>query len=177
MLTAEQVLAAQKSNVEVLFTLGAKALESVEKLAELNLQTTKATLSEAAEAAQAVLSAKDAQEFISLQSSFFQPRSDKAAAYLRSLYDLAANAGSESARVAQSQFDAAQARLAEFVDNARKNAPAGTDGALTLVKSTLDAVNNVYETVNKAAKQAANAADANFQVLTSPVAKAKTKRA
>jgi Phasin protein len=37
MLTAEQVLAAQKANVETLFGLTNKAFEGVEKLVELNL--------------------------------------------------------------------------------------------------------------------------------------------
>ncbi len=38
MLTAEQILAAHKANVETLFGLTNKAFEGVEKLVELNLQ-------------------------------------------------------------------------------------------------------------------------------------------
>ena len=48
MLTAEQMLAAQKANVETLFGLTAKAFEGVEKLVELNVTATRAALSEAA---------------------------------------------------------------------------------------------------------------------------------
>ena len=40
MLTAEQLLAAQKANVETLFGLTAKAFDGVEKLVELNLTAT-----------------------------------------------------------------------------------------------------------------------------------------
>jgi len=48
MLTAEQIVAAQKSNLETLFGLTQKAFEGVEKLVELNIQATKAAMAEAA---------------------------------------------------------------------------------------------------------------------------------
>ena len=51
MLTAEQLLAAQKANVETLFGLTAKAFEGVEKLIELNVTASKAALAEADPAA------------------------------------------------------------------------------------------------------------------------------
>ena len=48
MLTAEQIVAAQRANVETLFGLTNKAFEGVEKLVELNLQVAKAAMGEAA---------------------------------------------------------------------------------------------------------------------------------
>jgi hypothetical protein len=48
MLTAEQIVAAQKANIETLFGLTQKAFEGVEKLVELNVQATKAALAESA---------------------------------------------------------------------------------------------------------------------------------
>src|SRR2546423_9986832 len=90
MLTAEQFLAAHKSNVEILFGLTNKAFEGVEKLVELNLQVAKAALGEAAETTRAALSVKDAQELLALQAGLLQPAAEKAAAYSRHLYDIAA---------------------------------------------------------------------------------------
>jgi hypothetical protein len=49
MLTAEQILAAQKANIETLFGLTHQGFEGVEKLVELNVTATKAALAEAAE--------------------------------------------------------------------------------------------------------------------------------
>jgi phasin family protein len=83
MLTAEQMLAAQKANVQTLYGLTGKAFEGVEKLVELNLQVAKAALNEAGEAASAALSVKDAQELLALQASYLQPSAEKAAAYAR----------------------------------------------------------------------------------------------
>src|SRR6478735_8799875 len=68
MLTAEQIIAAQKAHLETLFDLTGKAFEGVEKLVELNLQVAKASLGEAAETAKSALAAKDAQEFLALQA-------------------------------------------------------------------------------------------------------------
>ena len=76
MLTAEQIIAAHKANVETLFGLTNKAFEGVEKLVELNLQVARAALSEASESTQAALSVKDAQELLSLQSALLQPSAE-----------------------------------------------------------------------------------------------------
>ncbi len=54
-----------------------------------------------------------------------------------------------------------------MVDNAVKNAPAGTENAVVLVKSAVAAANNAFESVQKAAKQAADVAEANFQAISS----------
>lgn len=172
MLTAEQLLATQKANLDTLFTLSQKAFEGVEKLVELNLQTAKTTLEEVAEHTRAVMSVKDAQEFVALQSSLLQPSAEKAAAYSRHLYDIAASTGSEVGRVAESQAAEAQRKFMTVVDNAVKNAPAGTENAVVLVKSAVAAANNAFDSVQKAAKQAADVAEANFQAITNTAVKA-----
>ena len=181
MLTTEQVLAAQKANVETLFGLTNKAFEGVEKLVELNLQVAKTTMSEAAENAQAALSVKDAQELLALQASMLQPAAEKAASYSRHLYDIAASTQAEFGKVAEAQFADAQKNLASTVESALKNAPAGSENAVALVKSAMAAANNAYESISKAAKQAADVAEANFTAVTNTAVKAsqagKAKRA
>ena len=72
MMTVEQVMASHKANVETLFGLTSKAFEGVEKLVELNLTASKAALSEANSHTQSLLSVKDAQELLALQSGLFQ---------------------------------------------------------------------------------------------------------
>eukprot|EP01136_Pigoraptor_vietnamica_P025112 Opistho-1_new@78767 len=108
MLTAEQVFAAHKANLETLFGLTNKAFEGVEKLVELNLQVAKTALGEAAETTQAALSVKDAQELLSLQASLLQPSAEKAASYSRHLYEIATSTNAEVAKVAEAQLADAQ---------------------------------------------------------------------
>ena len=172
MLTTEQVLAAQKANVETLFGLTNKAFEGVEKLVELNLQVAKTTMSEAAENAQAALSVKDAQELMALQADLLQPAAEKAAAYSRHLYDIAASTNADIGKLVEAQTADAQAKYMSVVDAAAKNAPAGSENAVALVRSAVAAANNAFETVQKAAKQAANVAESNFQAMAATAEKA-----
>ena len=172
MLTAEQVMASHKANVETLFGLTNKAFEGVEKLVELNLQVAKAALGEVADNARAALSAKDAQELLALQAAMLQPAAEKAASYSRHLYDIAAATSAEVTKVAEAQFADAQKNFASTVDSALKNAPAGSENAVALVKSAMAAANNAYESVSKAAKQAADVAEANFTAVTNTAVKA-----
>jgi phasin family protein len=170
--TADQLLAAQKANIETLFGLTNKAFEGVEKLVELNLQVAKTTLGEVAETTQAALSVKDAQELLALQASLLQPAAEKAAAYSRHLYDIFAGTNAEVTKVAEATVADAQKKALALVDTAVRNAPAGTENAVALVKSAVAAANNAYESVHKAAKQAAEVAEANFNAITNTAVKA-----
>jgi phasin family protein len=172
MLTAEQVIAANKANVETLFGLTNKAFEGVEKLVELNLQVAKAAMVEVADTTKAAMSVKDAQELFALQAGLLQPAAEKAAAYSRHLYDIAAATNAEVSKVAEETAADAQKKFMTVVDTAVKNAPAGTENAVALVKSAVAAANNAYESVHKAAKQAAEVAEANFTAVTNTAVKA-----
>ena len=172
MLTPEQMLAAQKANVETLFGLTNKAFEGVEKLVELNLQVARTALGEAADTTKAAMSVKDAQELLALQATLLQPAAEKAAAYSRHVYDIAAATNAEISRVAETQMADMQQKFMSVVDTAAKNAPAGTENAVSLVKSAVAAANNAFESVHKAAKQAADVAEANFQAMTTTAVKA-----
>jgi phasin family protein len=172
MLTAEQVLAAQKANVETLFGLTNKAFEGVEKLVELNLQVAKAAMTEAADAAKAVLSVKDAQELMALQASLLQPAAEKASAYSRHVYDIATATSADVSRVAESTVADVQKKIVALVDGATKNAPAGSENVVALVRSAVAAANNAFDGVQKATKQATEVAEANFHAMTATAAKA-----
>ena len=174
-LTADQILAAQKANLETLFGLTTKAFEGVEKLVELNVTASKAALSEAASTTQAMLSVKDAQELLTLQASLFQPLAEKTAAYSRHLYDIAQGTGAEFGKAFESKAAEAQQNFAGLVDSAAKNAPAGSETAVAVMKSAVAAANNAFESVQKAVKQASDVAEANFTaVSTQAVNAAKT---
>jgi len=170
--TAEQMMAAQKANVETLFGLTNKAFDGVEKLVELNMQLAKATMTEAAESTKAALSVKDAQELMALQASMLQPSAEKAAAYSRHVYDITSGTTAEVAKVAEAQMAEAQKAAMTMVDTAVKNAPAGSENMVALVKSAVAAANNAVETVQKAAKQAAEVAEANFHAVSNTAVQA-----
>ena len=175
MLTMEQVVASHKANMETLFGLTNTAFEGVEKIVELNLTASKAALAEVGDHAQAVLSVKDAQELLALQSGLLQPLAEKTAAYSRHLYDIASGSTAEFGKAFEGQAADAQKKFMGLVDNAAKNAPAGSETAVAVMKSAVSAANNAFESVQKAVKQASDVAEANFNaVATTAVNAAKT---
>jgi phasin family protein len=166
MMTVEQVMASHKANIETLVGLTGKAFEGVEKIVELNMTASKAALAEAGDHAKAFLSVKDAQELLSLQSGLMQPLAEKTAAYNRHLYDIASGSTAEFARAFEEQAADNQKKFMGLVDNAAKNAPAGTETAVAVMKSAVAAANNALESVQKAVKQASEVAENNFNTVT-----------
>ncbi len=170
--TPEQFAAANKANLEAFIELSQKSFEGVERLVELNLQAARALFSESTDAAKALLAVKDAQEFVSLQSTLLQPGADKASAYARQVYEIASGTQAEVTKLIEAQVSAAQQKVVSLVDGAVKNAPAGSEGAVAMVKSAMTAANSALETMQKSAKQAAVAAEANFEAMSQTATKA-----
>jgi phasin family protein len=165
MLTVDQVVASQKASIDTLFGLTHKAFEGMEKLVELNVQASKAALAETANHTQAVMGVKDAQELLALQASLMQPLAEKAAAYSRHLYDIASGTTAEFSKAVETHTSDVQAKFVNLVDSAAKNAPAGSETAVALMKGTVSAATNAFESVQKAVKQAADMAEANFAAV------------
>ena len=175
MLNTEQFAAANKANLEIFFGLSAKALEGVEQLAALNLQTAKAALGEAAESTVAALSAKDPQSLLSLQSGSLQPSAEKVAAYGRQVYDIVAATKAEFEKVATESAATAQSYFTTAFDGVAKSA--GSETVSARWKSAVATASNAFEGVQKAAQQAADVAEANYTAATGAATKSTRKRA
>ncbi len=175
MMTAEQIVASHKANVETLFGLTAKAFAGVEKMVELNLNAAKAALDESAHNTQAALSAKDAQELLAMQAALLQPLAEKTAAYSRHLYDIATGTSGEFTKAMEAQSAAAQKQFAALVESTAANAPAGSEQAVAMMKGAVSAANSAFESVQKAVKQASDMAESNITAMTqNATASAKT---
>lgn len=172
MLTPDQVLAAQKAQLEAMFSLGSKAVEGLEKIVELNIQTLKAALSETSDATLAALSAKDLQELATMQPNLAQPLAEKVLSYTHHVYEIASGTHAEFAKAMEANAADAHKKVQAMVDNVVKNAPAGTETAVAVIKSALNAANNAYDSVQKASKQAAEVVEANFNTVTNNALKA-----
>jgi phasin family protein len=165
MLTVEQVMASQKASIETLMGLTFKAFEGVEKIVELNLSASKAAMTESADHAKAMLSVKDAQELMALQSGLLQPLAEKTAAYSRHLYDITTGSTAEMTKAFEGQAAETQKKLMSLVEEATKNAPAGSETAMSMMKNAVAAASSALESVQKAVKQATEAAETNFNAV------------
>ena len=177
----EQFSNATKANFESQFaifsSLTSKAFEGVEKLVDLNLSAAKASLEESSIATRQLLSAKDPQEFFSLSAAQVQPAAEKTIAYGRHLATIASGTQAEFSKAAETQIAETNRKVISLVDEVSKNAPAGTENAVALLKSAIGNANAGYEQFTKTAKQAAESLEANLTAAVSQFSQAAAKAA
>ncbi|WP_433694095.1 phasin family protein [Herbaspirillum seropedicae] len=161
----EQFSAAAKANAEAqiaLFSqLASKTFEGVEKLVDLNLKAARSTLEESQAAAQKLFAAKDPQEFFALTSAHAQPTLEKSVAYGRHLSGIFSSTQAELTKAAEAQIAEVNRKVVALIDEASKNAPAGTEQAVSVLKSAIGNMSAGYEQFTKNAKQAAEVLEAN----------------
>ena len=168
-LTPEQVLAANKANLETLFGLTTQAFAGVEQLIALNMSAAKAALGDAQHHTETLMSVRDAQELLSVQAQMFQPLAEKAAAYNRQLFDIAQHTGGQWGQVVEGQVSQAQAAVEALVKNLTQNAPAGTEAASQALKAAVAAGNTALSSVQKAVHQANEMMQANVSQMAQAV--------
>jgi len=160
--TPEQVLQLQKSALEVFHNATIASIEGIEKLTALNVQAAKASIEESTDALKTLTEAKDAKQLADMASGSVQPATDKVTAYYKHVYEIANETGTEIAKLFEKQFSEGNKQVNAAIDAMAKNAPAGSEGIVTFVKSAVSASNTAYDQVNKAAKQVVEMAEANF---------------
>ena len=170
--TNDQLIATQKSNVEAFAGLSEKAFSSFEKLIELNMAASKALLGESIGHLQALTEVKDAQALMTLQSSLVKPMAEKAASYSRHVYDIVSGSSADFTKVFESASAESQKAVTELLETSLKNAPAGSEAAVAVIKSAMTAGNNAVETAQKSAKQAAQLVESNITALSTAAQKA-----
>ena len=173
--TPEQIAATNKAGVEALLGLANSQYAAFERWSTLNLNATKAAFEDSMNHAKALLGAKDAQEFINLNAAAAQPALEKAIAYSRSVYEVAAQSQAELTKAVESQAAELNKNVVGFLDKVSKNAPAGSDVAVAAVKSALAAANTAYDSFTKVAKQATEIAEANFTAVTTAAKETRKK--
>jgi phasin family protein len=159
---AEQIISANKANLEALEGATTKAFAGVEKLVELNLAASKAALGESFGYAQAVLSVKSPQEFVTVQTGFFQPLAEKSAAYFQHVQSIATEGSAEFVKQFEANLAEAQKAVGASVDQLVKNAPAGSEAAVAAFQSALSNGQKAVEQTQAAIKKATTQAQANF---------------
>ena len=137
--TPAQFAELQKGQMDAAVALSQTFFDATERLMELNLAAAKATLEESVEKTQALLSAKDVQELFALSTGNAQPTLEKAVSYSRTVYGIANGANAEVSRIVEAQIAESNKKVAQLIDFAAKNAPAGSEPAVTAFKSAVAA--------------------------------------
>ena len=176
--TPEQIQATNKANLEAILSLASTQFAAIEKFASLNANAVKAAFEDTIANARALAGAKDVQEIVNLQSTFAQPAIEKAIAYSKSVYEVMGQTNTEFSKATERRVSEWNENFVTLLDKAAKNAPAGSDVAVSAVKQMIAAANSAYDNFNKVAKQATEIAEANVAAASETVkGLAKSKKA
>jgi len=169
-----QFAALQQAAINSLVRVANVQLESTKRLADLNLTVAREMVVEGVKSVNSLSNIKDLKEVIALQTHNAKPAANKTLAYSRGVYEILAQANSESKEIGEAQVAEVNKQVATALDNAAKSAPAGSEPIVALVKSTMSAATNAMDQVTKVNKQLAAAAESNvaaaFAAAEKPVA-------
>jgi phasin family protein len=161
--TPEQMLNSIKQSQAAMVEMAARSIECMEKHLELNLKAAKANLADATEASSQLMSVKDFPELYAVSQTVGQPAVGKAAAYNRNIYNINAEAATEFAKLVESRIEEANKAMSSAVNALSKNAPAGTEGMVAMMKSAFAASNSAFDAINKATKQVVEMVETNVE--------------
>lgn len=163
---ADQFNATQQANMTAAAGLSQSAFASFERLVELNMAAGKAAVNESFTNMQAMMGAKSPQDLMAVQAALVQPAFEKSVSYGRHLSDIANTTGTEFTKAVESKMAESEQAVKSLVENSLKNAPAGSDAAVAMLKTAIEASQNAAETLKKAAKQATESAEASMKAAT-----------
>ncbi len=163
---AEQFAATQQANLNAAAGLSQTAFAGFERLVELNTAAGKAAVGESFANVQALMAAKNPQALLAVQAALVQPAIEKSVSYGRHLAEIAKSTGSEFTKAVEGKMAESEQAVKSLVENSLKNAPAGSDAAVAVIKSAFEASQNAAETLKKVAKQAADTAESNLKAAT-----------
>lgn len=175
----DQFSAATKSAFETqaaaMNVLTNQAFESFSRLVNLNVAAAKASLEESAATAQQLLSAKDPQELLAMTAAQAQPNAEKFMAYSQNLVGIASASQAEFTKTAEAQIAEITRKISTLIEEISKNAPAGSENAVALLKSAVESANASYGQLRQTTKQATEAFEENLTKATKQFSQAAEK--
>jgi len=168
----QQVLDRQKAQINTFIAAQTALFSGFEKLIDLNMKVVKASLDEVALRSQQASGVKDAQEAVAFSTNLVQPGAEKALAYGKHVYDIVTGVQTELVKLGEEQIAESQVQISDAIDQWSKNAPTGSEGAVALIKSSLATATSAYDSMTKAAKQAAEVAESNLNAAANATFKA-----
>ena len=160
---AEQFTQAHQANMTAAAGLSQTAFAGFERLVELNMAAGKAAVGESFSNMQALMAAKTPQDLMAVQAALVQPAFEKSVSYGRHIADIANSTGAEFTKAVEGKMAESEQAVKSLVENSLKNAPAGSDAAVAVIKTAFEASQTAAETLKKVAKQAADSAEASMK--------------
>lgn len=175
----EQISTAARHQVQAQLGLATSLadtlMDSMQKMIGLNLNAAKASFDTSLASTQRLLTARDPQEFFNLSAHQAQPHAEIALTYGRHLASIASGAQVELTRVAEDQVNRSSRHMVLLIDEFGRLAPAGSESALSLMKSALDNVSASVGQLARSSKMAVETMEHNMKMASIPAGSSQTK--
>lgn len=168
----ENLVNANKDAIESVLTTFKTTFDSSERLAALNLNTTRSLVEQATANVKAMLTVSTPEELLKLQAAMVQPMAEKALAYYRNCYEIVAQSIEEAVKPFEVQAAEMNKAFAIELEKAAAASPVGSEAAVAAVRTSIAAANSTYDQVSKASRQAVEIAEANMTAATDAAVKA-----
>lgn len=152
--TPDQFISIQSANVAVAFSLAQQAFQYFEELAKLNLQAARTTLAESDQAWQWAVSGKTPVELFVHRAGNAKPVAEKVLSYNSHVLGIANHAQAEFLKLFEARCAQSNASMQSVVDELARNAPAGSELAVTAFRSAVSSAGAAYDAMRKATAQA-----------------------
>ncbi|MFO1318202.1 MAG: phasin family protein [Burkholderiales bacterium] len=162
----EQFAAANKASVQALIDYTSLAVQSVERLADFQFQSSRAAVAETLANVRVLSGIKDVQEFNKVATSLTQPVVDRSTAYAKHVQALLGDVQGDFTKFFDTQVAEYNKRLSALLEQTAQSAPAGSDVAVAALKTAITAANQAYDAATKAGKQFTDMAEASVQAAT-----------
>jgi phasin family protein len=159
----EQIAEINKAGYQNAVKLAELSLDKAERLTKLNLQVAKVVLEQGAFTANAVAGIKDVQGLAAVRAKLTEAGVQNILGYSRGVYQIASEAQADFSALAEQAWAGYTKTVAAWVEQAAKHAPAGSDVAVTALKSTVAATTAAFDQFSKATKQVVSFADASMR--------------
>lgn len=158
---SEKLQATQKSNLELLQQMNTKFLKGIEQISHLQIAALRSASEETFANASKLLAVRDPQTLTEVLSSIAHPaqQAERLMDFNRKVYDLLSSTQADIAKLSERQAASNAKQVQELVEEIAKNAPAGSESAVAVLKSAVETAGSVYESAQKTVKQAAEIAE------------------
>ena len=159
----EQFAELNQSNIAQAAKLAALAVQNVDKLAKINLDTAKSALAQGVDRAQALAAVKDVQQLVALNAALVETNVQGVVGYSKLLYQLTTEARAQVTALVEESWAGYTKGAATWVDKVGKSAPAGSEAAINALKQGVAASTAAFDQINQASKQVVSLADAGMR--------------
>jgi phasin family protein len=161
-----------KSSVDQATKLANVTFSGLEQLVNLNLSAAKTAFEINTKNFKALSEITDVQDLVAFRTKVAESGVENVLSYSRDAYEVVSGTQAEVSKVVEAGMSTMNKNLASVVDKAVKSAPAGSDVAVTALKSTMAATSAAFDSMTKATRQVIDFTDASVRAASAKAATA-----